>query len=114
RQEARRRGAGSVLEVSGERVRADGGRGAGAGPRHRGGWVVGDEARPPPQLCSWQAAHRSLVLSVTAAAEGSSAWFQPPPSVWMSKTVAVMRRPRIWTAVTSLASAMVWVVMTFR
>ena len=52
--------------------------------------------------------------SVTAWVEGRSAAFQPPPRAWISSTAALIRRPRIWTAVVSLVSAIVWAVITLR
>jgi hypothetical protein len=49
---------------------------------------------------------------VTSAEEGISAAVQPPPSAWASRTAAAIRRPRIWIAVTSSVSAIVWTVIT--
>jgi NAD(P)H-dependent FMN reductase len=46
--------------------------------------------------------------------DGSSEEFQPPPRAWTRSTAAVMRWPRIWTAVVSFVSAIVCAVITLR
>jgi hypothetical protein len=47
-----------------------------------------------------------LARFAPSAAEGSSPSLHPPPRASTSKTVALIRRPRIWTAATWAASAM--------
>src|ERR1700740_1227484 len=51
--------------------------------------------------------HFELIVSLPQHSGrcGSSEVFQPPPSAWTSVTALTMRRPRMFTAVTSSESA---------
>jgi hypothetical protein len=51
---------------------------------------------------------------LTAFGDGSSLEAHPPPSDWTSNTAAARRRPRSWTAVIWLLSAMLCTVITLR
>jgi len=74
----------------------------------------GPRSSPRPRDPSHGAFAAGCSCFVTSAEDGSSAAVQPPPRAWTSRTAAAIRRPRIWIAVISSVSAMVWTVITLR